>query len=71
MKLLVAASAVDEAAFDKLAAASPAAEDLTALTKPGPTIWGTPLVTVGEVSKIPLRSLSTRSLSRSRIRSRR
>ncbi len=49
IKLLIASPDVNEAAFDNLVAASPAPEDVLALTKPGPTIWGEPLVTKGEV----------------------
>ena len=52
VKLFVAAPTVDEAAFEKLVAASSDISDLVAMTKPGPTIWGEPLVTVGEVSNI-------------------
>lgn len=51
VKLLIAAPAVSESDFDKLVAASPAAEDLSLLTKPGSPIWGQPLVTVGEISQ--------------------
>ena len=51
IKLLIASADVNEAAFDKLVAASPAPEDVLELTKPGPTIWGEPLVTKGEVAK--------------------
>ena len=50
VKLLIASPTVSEAAFETLVASSPAAEDLRTLIKPGPTIWGEPLVTVGEVS---------------------
>ena len=51
VKLLIAAPATNETAFEKLVAVSPAAEDLRGLTKPGPRIWGEPLVTTGEVAK--------------------
>ena len=51
VKVLIASPATNEAAFEKLVAASPVAEDLLALTMPGPIIWGEPLVTTGEVSK--------------------
>ena len=53
IKLLIASSDVSEAAFDKLVAASPAPEDVLALTKPGPAIWGEPLITQGEVANSP------------------
>ncbi len=52
VKLLIAAPAIDAASFEKLVAASPPVEDLVALSKPGPTLWGEPLVTTGEVSNI-------------------
>jgi sugar phosphate isomerase/epimerase len=48
VKLLIASPDTNDAALDKLVAASPAPEDVLALTKPGPTIWGEPLVTKGE-----------------------
>ena len=51
VKVLIASPAVDEAAFEKLVAASPTAEDLIAMTKPGPAIWGAPLVTVGDIAR--------------------
>ena len=51
IKLLITSSAAGEIALDQLAATSPAAEDLVAMTQPGPSIWGEPLVTTGEVSK--------------------
>ena len=51
VKLLIAPPATDDAAFEKLVASSPAVEDLTSLMKPGPKIWGEPLVTTGEVAK--------------------
>ena len=50
LKLLIAASGVDQTAFNKLVKDSRQPEDLEPLTKPGPTIWGEPLVTQGEVS---------------------
>ncbi len=50
IKLLVASSETNEAAFEQLVAASPVPEDLLALTQPGPKAWGEPLVTKGEVS---------------------
>ena len=49
IKLLIASPDMNEAALDKLVAASPSPEDVLALTKPGPTIWGEPLVTKGEL----------------------
>lgn len=51
VKLLIAAKTVDESAFVKLAANSPPPENLLELIKPGPGLWGEPLVTVGEVAK--------------------
>lgn len=51
VKLLIAAPGVDADVFAKLAAASPPPEDLTPKTKGGPSIWGAPLETVGEISK--------------------
>ncbi|WP_397569818.1 DUF6797 domain-containing protein [Schlesneria sp. T3-172] len=51
VKLLIGSPASDEVAFERLAASSSAAEDLAKLMTPGPTIWGEPLVTVGEVAK--------------------
>lgn len=51
VKLLIVAPEVEEAALKKLVAASPAAEDLQAMTSAGPAIWGEPLVTKGEVSR--------------------
>ena len=51
VKLLIASPGSDETAFEKLVADSPAAEDLRGLTRPGPRIWGEPLVTTGEVAK--------------------
>ncbi len=53
IKLLIASPDVNEAAFDKLVAASPAPEDVLALTAPGPAIWGEPLVTKGELAEGP------------------
>lgn len=50
IKLLVASSDTNEAAFDQLVAASPVPQDLLAMTKPGPRLWGEPLVTQGEVA---------------------
>lgn len=52
VKLLIAGSNADEAAFDKLVATSPKPDDLAVLTKPGPIIWGEPLVTKGELSNL-------------------
>lgn len=50
IKVLVASSDVNEAALDKLVAASPTPEDILALTSPGPKLWGEPLMTKGEVA---------------------
>ncbi len=57
IKLFIASADTNEAAFDKLVATSPAPEDVLALTKPGPTIWGEPLVTKGEVAGVDGRGL--------------
>ena len=57
IKLLIASADTNEAAVDKLVAASPAPEDVLAMTKPGPMIWGEPLVTKGEVAGIDGRGL--------------
>lgn len=51
IKLLIATADTNDAAFERLIAASPAPEDLTSLAKPGPKLWGQPLVTQGEVAK--------------------
>ena len=53
IKLLLAASGANEAAFERFVAASPAPEDLRSLMQPGPTLWGEPLVTKGEVAITP------------------
>ncbi len=50
IKLLMASSGANEAAFDRLVAASPAPQDLLPLIQPGPTLWGEPLITRGEVA---------------------
>ena len=51
IKLLVASADTNEAAFDQFVAASPVPEDLLKLTQPGPTLWGEPLVTKGELAE--------------------
>ena len=51
IKLLSGSSDTNEAAMDTIVAASPAPEDLIALTQPGPRLWGEPLVTRGELAK--------------------
>ncbi len=51
IKLLIAATGSDQAAFEKLVAASPQPQNLQLLTEPGTTIWGEPLVTQGEVTR--------------------
>lgn len=50
IKLLVSSADTNEAAFDQLVAASPVPEDLQVLCQPGPTLWGPPLVTKGELA---------------------
>lgn len=50
LKLLVAAPSTNEAAFAELVANSPAPQDLSSLTQPGPAQWGEPLVTKGELA---------------------
>ena len=51
VKVIIASSTVGEAAFEKLATAAVTDDIFANLTKPGPAIWGEPLVTTGEVSK--------------------
>lgn len=51
VKLLIVSPETNDESLKKLAAASPATEDLLAMTSAGPTIWGEPLVTKGEVSR--------------------
>lgn len=51
IKLLSGSADTNEAAFEQLVAASPAPEDLLALSQPGGRLWGEPLVTKGELAK--------------------
>ena len=53
IKLILAAPDADEVAFNQLVNVSPIPEDLGALTQPGLSQWGPPLVTQGEVAGFP------------------
>lgn len=50
LKVLIASPSTNETKFEEIAAASPAPEDLTSLLEPGPSRWGKPLVTTGEIA---------------------